>query len=520
MKETKMKIEQIEKFDILKIDVEDETFQGRVWYDELKLESIINDIKIYGQRSPVGIKKSPKKKGMYQIIYGFHRVKAILKMKGKTTSVFIYSDITDRECEEIAVRDNEMHADLTPMEKVLQCSHLKEQGWTVKELSEAYGAKSSIIYEWLQVSKAPRWLLQLLHINKLSIAHIANLLRTHPKNIFTWTCCTLAGNWSVAHLEKEMKFHKKRDKNGEEVWFSHYTDEDQHICGYLCPKELSVKTHMCHGSHRVKRRHTCELKQSDEYFVAMKRCEYCVDEIKRCPKIKEEVTGCLEWVLCSYPIPDTLKPFWEEYRKQKKVKDEQHMLDEMLKGKAISEEKYKQYSKMDLQILPKYPSAHWIPDSEEQAESNSKPFTLKEQKRLMTVIADSPTLFSEALNNLEQLPGTETESWLNLVNVHWLWNDHCGVCGERYWVNDSKKYYKCKKEMGVETKTIREIDEETDEIIERIVEIPTVISTNNELTEEEKNMCFECYMKKKDDELRLNVKSKELRLNVKSEKGE
>lgn len=500
-----MEIEKIEKFNISKIDIDDETFQGRVWYDDSKLESIINDIRTYGQRSPVGIRKSPNKKGMFQIIYGFHRVKAILRMGDETIYTFVYSNITDRECEEIAVRDNEMHADLTPMEKVLQCSHLKnEQGWTVEELCKAYGVKSSIIYERIYVAKAPRWLLQLLHINKLSIAHIANLLRTQPKAMFSWACNTVAGNWSVSTLEKEIKFWKGGFSGS---WYI----DDRHLCGYLCPKELYVKNHMCHGRPRVKRRYLSELKEDDKEFAEIKRCEYCIDEIKRCPKLEHNLEGAFEWVLCSYQVPDQLKPFWDEYRKQRNVKDKQYMLDEMLKGKAISGEKYKQYSKMDLQILPKYLSSQ-RPESEESANINSRPVTLKEQIRLENVIAGSSTLFSETLNNLEQLPGTETKGWSRYVNEDWIYNDHCGVCGERYWVNDGKHLYNCEKVKGFEIKIVEEISEETGEIIGKEIKTPVINYVDNELTEEEKNMCFECYVKKKDGELRLNVKSEKMEL--------
>ena len=73
----------------------------------------------------------------------------------KTVNVTLLSNITERECEELAVRDNEMHADLTPMEKILQCADLKAKGWTVKELCNAYSVK--------QVGQVVKGLLCKLH---------------------------------------------------------------------------------------------------------------------------------------------------------------------------------------------------------------------------------------------------------------------------------------------------------------------------------------------------------------------
>ncbi len=487
-----MEIEKIEKFDISKIDVDDETFQGRVWYDDSKLESIINDIRTYGQRSPVGIRKSPSKEGMFQIIYGFHRVKAILRMGDETIYAFVYSNITDRDCEELAVRDNEMHADLTPMEKILQCAYLKEKGWTIEELCNAYSIKQALIYRWLEVSKAPKWLLQLLHIDKLSIEHIATLLRIkEEKKQFDLTCECLGVRASVGKL-KDMCKSGPSHPGRRQIKYPHRC-----YSTYLCPNELGVRYHMCHGRPKIKRRFIGELQEPDEEFAEMKQCEYCIDIVKRCPKLDEHgygLAGNFEWVLCSYQVPDKLKPFWDEYRKQRNVKDTHFMLDEMFKGNAITKEKYDKYSKMDLQILPKVHSS-WRPKSEKEAEWSSKPFTLKEQIRLENVIAGSSTVFSETLNNLEQLPGTETKERLRHINEHWIYNDHCSVCGERYWVNDGKKYYKCKK---IETTRIVKhmvFDEELGEDVAEEEELPTIEYVPNVLAHKQEKMCFECYVK-------------------------
>lgn len=166
-----MKSKTRDGFAIKKLDAKDKTFQSRFDYDEHKIRNLAKDIARFGQREPIGIRESPKTHGLFQIIYGFQRVNALQLLGRDTIKAQIYEEITNRECQELSVRDNEMHGDLTQVEKALQCKQLKDQGWTIEELCEAYNTKKSAIYNWLKVADLDQITLGLIHHNYISVYH-------------------------------------------------------------------------------------------------------------------------------------------------------------------------------------------------------------------------------------------------------------------------------------------------------------------------------------------------------------
>jgi len=167
----KMKSEIENNFALKLLDVEDETFQSRFDYDENKIENLAKDIKKFGQREPIGIRESSIRKGLFQIIYGFQRVKAVKLLGRDTINAQVYKEIGDRECRELSVRDNEMHGDLTQVEKALQCKRLKNEGWTIEELCEAFNTKKSAVYNWFKVADLDKITLGLIHHEYISVYH-------------------------------------------------------------------------------------------------------------------------------------------------------------------------------------------------------------------------------------------------------------------------------------------------------------------------------------------------------------
>ena len=170
-----MKVENKENFPIKLLDLKDETYQGRISYDKEKVKNLASDIEKFGQREPIGIGEKEKRK--YQILYGFQRVKALSILDRETVKATIYKELTDRECRELSIRDNEMHGDLTNIERALQCKKLKEEGWSIEELCKSYNTKKSAIYNWLEVTKLDDVTLELIHEDYISIYHGLELKR-------------------------------------------------------------------------------------------------------------------------------------------------------------------------------------------------------------------------------------------------------------------------------------------------------------------------------------------------------
>lgn len=161
---------------LIELDLEDESLQGRIFYDEGKIANLASDIKQFGQRASIGVRASPKNK-LFQIIYGFQRVKATKKLGRANIKAILYSELTEREAEELAVRDNEMHGDLTEIEKALQCSRLKEQDWSIEELCKAYNTKKTSVYNWLQVANSDKVLVGLIHRDFLTVYQGLEIMR-------------------------------------------------------------------------------------------------------------------------------------------------------------------------------------------------------------------------------------------------------------------------------------------------------------------------------------------------------
>lgn len=198
-----MKVEEVREFPLDKLDLEDETFQARFSYSERKIRNLAEDIKQYGQREPIGVKESPKENGKFQIIYGFQRVKAC-KLLGRDTIKATVYEANDEECRELCVRDNEMHGDLSQVEKALQCQRLKEKhGWSVDRLCEAFNAKKSTIYNWLKVANLDDVTLGLIHHGYLTVYQGLELSKFEDDSRRLETTKEAVGwNWSVRGIRK------------------------------------------------------------------------------------------------------------------------------------------------------------------------------------------------------------------------------------------------------------------------------------------------------------------------------
>lgn len=197
-----MKSELRDNFPLEFLDIEDKTYQSRFDYDQGKIENLAKDIGRFGQREPIGVRESPTKKGMLQIIYGFQRVKAVQLLGRDTLKAQIYTDISERDCQELSVRDNEMHGDLSQVEKALQCRRLKNEGWTIEELCEAYNTRKSAIYNWLKVADLDDITRGLIHHGYISVYHGLELAKVDFSRRLEKLRTVIGWDLSVRDLKK------------------------------------------------------------------------------------------------------------------------------------------------------------------------------------------------------------------------------------------------------------------------------------------------------------------------------
>lgn len=274
-----METKQKNDFPLDKIDLNDKTYQARFDYNESKIENLAEDIKQYGQREPIGIRKSPKNNVKYQIIYGFQRVKACKKLDRDTIKSTVYKDVTDEECRELSVRDNEMHGDLSQIEKALQCHELKEEhGWSVEELCESFNTKKSAVYNWLKVAELDDKVQGLIHHGYLTVYHGKELVKVEDSRRLELALKHAVGwDFSVRDLRKWLS-----DRAGPEIMLG--------VNGWVsnCWRDLRWKT--------IEKCRECDYFEGiDEgQEDRLLRCS-AIDEIKHPPKIEKFLVEVVGW---------------------------------------------------------------------------------------------------------------------------------------------------------------------------------------------------------------------------------
>lgn len=238
--------EQIISIDL--IDDEDESLQGRIYYDQEKIDNLSDDIKKYGQRNNIGIRESPKNKKKFQLIYGFQRTKAIKKLKFKEIKATIYLELSEREAEELAVRDNEIHGDLTEIERALQCSKLKEQGWTVEELCKSFNTKKSTIYNWLSITNCDDILKGLIHRGFFTVYHGIEMMREadYSRRLEIMKLAYFK-SWSVREIRNYMEKETYSGHLGLFGWFDCYYTREMVAVGYIVEHCKHCKQHTKFG---------------------------------------------------------------------------------------------------------------------------------------------------------------------------------------------------------------------------------------------------------------------------------
>jgi len=175
-----------------------------LYYSPDNLENLIKDIEKTHLREPIGVRLSPSKKDMYQIIYGFHRVKAFIKLGKLFIKAYVYK-LNDKDAGELSVRDNEMHKDLTDIERAFQCLRMRNNH-SIEELERIYNAKRRTIYNWLEVAiYSQQVTIDLVALGRISFQHAHTLVKKEYKDTIKYLRDALCHNLSVRQLKALIK---------------------------------------------------------------------------------------------------------------------------------------------------------------------------------------------------------------------------------------------------------------------------------------------------------------------------
>ena len=132
------------------IDWDNIQFRFRMEFDDVEIQRLAKNIEEVGQLNPIKIRL---KGDRYQILAGWKRALAIKLLGDRPIIADVYEDIDDRDAYRINIADNVMRENLTDLELAYQVKTLKENNFSISEISEMHGCKSTKIYDLLTLSK-------------------------------------------------------------------------------------------------------------------------------------------------------------------------------------------------------------------------------------------------------------------------------------------------------------------------------------------------------------------------------
>lgn len=148
-------------------------YQPRQQFDEEAINALAKSVKEKGILQPILVRKQNDK---YEIIAGERRYRAALQA-GLTEVPVIEKAMADNEALEIALIENIVRQDLTPLEEAKGFEQLMQKfAYTQEKLSEVVGKSRSYIANTLRLLNLPDGVKSLLNQGKLTAGHARCLI--------------------------------------------------------------------------------------------------------------------------------------------------------------------------------------------------------------------------------------------------------------------------------------------------------------------------------------------------------
>ena len=148
-------------------------YQPRQQFDEGAINALAKSVKEKGILQPILVRKQNDK---YEIIAGERRYRAALQA-GLTEVPVIEKSMADNEALEIALIENIVRQDLTPLEEAKGFEQLMQEfAYTQEKLSEVVGKSRSYIANTLRLLNLPDGVKSLLNQGKLTAGHARCLI--------------------------------------------------------------------------------------------------------------------------------------------------------------------------------------------------------------------------------------------------------------------------------------------------------------------------------------------------------
>ncbi len=161
--------------EIVKIDLDDLTFQTRIEFDDEYIHRLAEDILINGLRNPIGLQL---KNGLYRVVYGFCRIKAFQLLGRTQIPAKKYDELTVKEAHIQNFSDNIRHMDLSPLEVGLKLRFLRDElHFTVDELEVLTEKGEVTVYNLIKLTTLEPEIQMAVHNERIRVSHALEISR-------------------------------------------------------------------------------------------------------------------------------------------------------------------------------------------------------------------------------------------------------------------------------------------------------------------------------------------------------
>ena len=181
-------------------------YQPRTVFDDDKIEELSRTIHTHGVIQPIVIRPKEGEVGMYEIIAGERRYRAMKKLEWEEVPAIVRS-LSDKETASIALIENLQREELTAIEEALAYQQLLElHSLTQEALAQRLGKGQSTVANKLRLLKLPTFVQEAILHREISERHARALIAIKDEQLQRQLIeATKEYDWNVRQLEEQIQ---------------------------------------------------------------------------------------------------------------------------------------------------------------------------------------------------------------------------------------------------------------------------------------------------------------------------
>ncbi|KGR86816.1 nucleoid occlusion protein [Lysinibacillus odysseyi] len=195
--------------EVVKIPIEKivpNRFQPRTVFDDEKIEELSRTIHTHGVIQPIVLRPSSEAEGMYEIIAGERRYRAMKKLEWKEVPAIVRT-LNDKETASIALIENLQREELTAIEEALAYQQLLElHSLTQEALAQRLGKGQSTVANKIRLLKLPQFVQDAILQREISERHARALISIKDEQLQMQLIAAVKEyDWNVRQLEDQIQ---------------------------------------------------------------------------------------------------------------------------------------------------------------------------------------------------------------------------------------------------------------------------------------------------------------------------